>query len=107
MKKETREFYKKDIEYNKFFEKKKKISFDINDNLLKLIDEVSKLTGNNRTVILNALISEGVSPFFKTMENVWKGYLEDYKDKWDEGMKKNMRKLIEDLKKLKESYPLG
>lgn len=106
MKKITRDFYKQDIEYNKFFEKKKKISFDINDNLLNLIDEVARLTSNSRTVIINSMISEGVSPFFKTMEEVWKKYIEDYKGKSSEEIKKRMKKLIEDLKKLKESYPI-
>jgi len=104
MEKITRDFYKKDIEYNKFFEKKKKISFDTNDKFLEIMDELVKLTHNNRTVIINALIGSGMSPFFKTMEDTWKKSLKEYEGKGKEKFKKSMKKIMEDLKKLKKEY---
>lgn len=104
MKKIVNDFYKKDIEYNKFFEKKKKISFDTSDKFLEIMDKLVKLTYNSRTVIINALIGSGMSPFFKTMENTWKKNLKEYEGKGKEKFKKSMKKLIEDLKKLKKEY---
>ena len=101
MKKETREFYKKDIEYNKFFEKKKKISFDTNEHFLKIIDKLAKVTSNNRTVIINALIGTGMAPFFKNTEKIWEGFLNEEKYK---KIEKVLKKSIEDLKKLKKEY---
>lgn len=104
MKKETREFYKKDIEYNKFFEKKKKISFDINKDFLELVDKLAKVTKNNRTIIIDALMGEGMAPFFKHIEDIWRGLLNEEKYK---KIEKVMKKNIEDLQKLKEEYHIG
>ncbi len=98
------DFYKKDIEYNKFFQKKKKISFDTNDNFLEIMDKLVKLTHNSRTVIINALIGSGMSPFFKLMEDTWKKSLKEYTGKNREKFKKNMKKIIDDLRKLKKEY---
>lgn len=104
MKKIVKNFYEKQIAYNKFFEKKKKISFDTSDKFLEIMDKLVKLTYNSRTVIINALIGSGMSPFFKMLEDTWKKYLKEHGGKLDEKIKKNLRKLIEDLKKLKEEY---
>lgn len=101
MEKEVREFYNKDIAYNQFFKKKKKISFDINDRLLQLIDELANLTKNSRTVIINALLSLGIVPFFKSLEDTWKGYSTE--GKYGK-IKKDMEKLLQDLKKIKSKY---
>ncbi len=102
MKKIVKEFYQKNIALNKFFSKKKKVSFDTNENLLNLIDKLAKLSSNNRTMIINAFIGEGMLPFFDRLERTWTEYLERYEGKSKEEVKKNTRKLIEDLKKLKE-----
>jgi len=104
MKKIVRDFYKKDIEYNKFFEKKKKISFDTSDKFLEIIDKLAKLTSNSRTVIINALMGAGMAPCFQLWEKTWKGYLKEYEEEWNGEMKKMVRKLIEDLGKLKKGY---
>ena len=99
----VKEFYKQDIEYNKLFKKKKKISFDVNEELLQLIDELVKLTKNSRNVIINALLSEGVSPFLKTLETIWTSYLIDEKY---EKIRKGMEKILKDLKKIKKSHSI-
>ncbi len=106
MKKTVREFYEKQTGYKNFFEKKKKISFDINDKLLEIIDKMVKLTSNSRTVIINALISSGLSPLSKTMEDTWKNYLKEYEGKLDAGTEKSLKKLISDLNELKKEYEL-
>jgi hypothetical protein len=92
-------FYRNDIEYNKFFKKKKKISFDINDRFLQIIDDLAKLTKNNRTLLINSLIGQGISPSLKMFEKTWKGYLDE--GIWD---KKVIGQLLSGLKKIKKSY---
>lgn len=99
MKKVTQEYYNNDIAYNKFFGKKKKISFDTNEHFLEIIDKLAELSSNNRTVIINALIGAGMAPFFKILETTWEGFL---KDKKYEKISKDLKKLLQDLKKLKE-----
>ncbi len=101
MEKITNEFYKKDIEYNRFFGKKKKISFDTNEHFLEIIDKLAELSSNNRTVIINALIGEGIAPFFKRLESTWEGFLKEEKYK---KINKDLKKLLLDLKKLKKEY---
>jgi hypothetical protein len=103
MKKIVKEFYEKQIGYNKFFEKKKKISFDINDRFLEIIDKVAKLTNNSRTVTVNALIGAGMAPCFQLWEKTWKEFLND---KRYEKIKPSIEKLIKNLKKLKEEYQI-
>jgi predicted transcriptional regulator len=101
MEKEVKEFYEKDIAYNRFFKKKKKISFDINEELLQRIDELASLSKNSRTVIINALLGQGMVPFINYLENTWKELLTE--GKYGK-IKKDMEKLLQDLKKLKEKY---
>ena len=104
MKETVKDFYKKDIEYNKFFEKKKKISFDTSDYFLEIIDKLVKLTSNSRTVVINALIGAGMVPCLQIWEKTWKEYLN--KKEIDERMKKAMKQLLLDLGRLKKEYHL-
>lgn len=98
-----KDFYSKQIEYHKFFEKKKKISFDTSDKFLEIIDALAEVTGNNRTVIINALLGGGMAPFIKNTEQVWTSYLEDLRY---EKIRNQIKTLIERLKKLKEKYQI-
>ncbi len=100
VKKEVKEFYEKDPSYIKLFNKKKKISFDINTDYLQFVDELVKLTGNSRTVILHALLAGGAYPFLDTLEKTWTGLLNDKKY---EKIEENLKKLLAGLKKLRES----
>ena len=105
MKKESREFYKKDFEYNKFFEKKKKVSFDTNEHFLEIIDKLAKLSKNSRTVIINALIGAGMVPCVQMWEKTWKEYLKN--KELDERIKKAVKQLLLDLEKFKKEYHIA
>ena len=85
--------------YNKVFEKVKKISLDMDERFLKVIDELVKLTKTNRTLIIEALIGQGMAPFFKYLENTWKGYSNE--GKWDKNV---IKMLLQNLKKIKGKY---
>jgi hypothetical protein len=110
MRKMVKEFYEKQIEYNKFFEKKKKISFDTSDKFLEIIGELVKLTYNSRTMIINALMGAGMAPFCKILEDTWKKNLKEYSEKLKgkpkEDFERDMKKLLEGLKKLEEEYDI-
>ncbi len=81
------------------FEKKKKISLDINERFLNLIDDLSDLTKNSRSLIIESLIGQGIKPFFELLEDSWKGYLRQ--GKWG---KKDIKDLLKNLKKIKNNY---
>jgi hypothetical protein len=98
--KEVNKFYREDPEYSKLFKKKKKISLDINLDYLQFIDELAKLTSNSRTVIVHALISDGIFPFLDRLEKTWTDFLNDDKYKTIEG---DLKKLLAGVKKLRES----
>jgi len=78
------------------FEKKKKISLDINESFLKIVDELAQLTKNSRGSIIEALVGQGMSPFCNLLETTWKGYLKE--GKWDE---KEIKKLLQGLKRIR------
>lgn len=103
MKKIVKEFYEKQVGYTKFFEKKKKISFDTSDKFVELIDRIAKLSSNSKTVIINALISDGISPFIKRLETTWAGFLKD--EKYGK-INKDLKNLLSELKKIKEEYQI-
>ena len=103
MKKIVKDFYEKQVSYTKFFEKKKKISFDTSDKFVELIDRLAKLSSNSRTIIINALIGDGVSPFLKRLETTWEGFLKDEKY---EKISKDLKNLIGEVKKIKKEYQI-
>ena len=105
MEKVTKDFYKKDIEYNKFFFEKKKISFDTNDYFLEIIDKLAKLSKNSRTVVINALIGAGMSPCVQMWEKTWKEYLKN--KELDERIKKAVNQTLLNLKKFKKEYHIA
>jgi len=82
------------------FSRKKKISLDINDEVLKLIDDLAKLTKNSRTIILESIIHQGLSPFINLLEKRWKEmFIEENSE-----IKKITKELLKDLKEIKEKY---
>lgn len=84
--------------------KKKKISFDIDEEFLRIIDELVNLTKCSRTVIIESLISQGMIPFFNYLENTWKRILDEGRYKEHEKMEKGIEKLLQNLKKIKSKY---
>ena len=87
--------------YKKPLEKKKKISIDLNDECLQVIDELAKLTKNSRTVIIEALIFRGTFPFLEYLEKSWKKFLDEGKYK---KIEEEIKGLIKDLKKIKSKH---
>ena len=78
--------------------KKKKISLDINEEFLNVIDELATLTKNSRTVIVESIVGRGMFPYLNLLENLWKDYL---KNKKNEKVKKEIKDLLEDLERIK------
>jgi len=89
-----------EIIYKKPFKNMKKISLDMDKEILQIVDELASLTKTSRTVIIGALIGKGMSPFFKYLESTWKGIL--IKRDSDE-KKKKIKELLRDLKKIEVS----
>ena len=87
--------------HQKPFEKVKKISLDMNEEILDIVDDLAKLTKTNRTVIIGSLVGQGFSPFFRSLENNWKNLLKD-KSIGNEKEKK-IKELLNNLKKIEIS----
>ena len=84
--------------YNKPFEKRKKISLDLNEKTLQFIDKIAGLTESNRTVVIESFIGKGIPPLVSEIESNWK--LLSNKGNLDENKKKKVKKLLIDLKKI-------
>ena len=100
VKKEVKEFYRDSSAYIKLFNEKKKVSLDINTDYLEFIDKLAKLTSNSRTVIIHALIGEGIFPFLDRLEKMWTGYSKNNKY---EKIQPNIQNLLARLKELRKS----
>ena len=77
--------------------KKKKISIDINEETIKTIDDLAKLTHANRSQIITTLFASGFYPLFRQIEGSWQAMLATNQD---EKMKKILRELLEGLNKI-------
>lgn len=84
--------------------KKKKISLDLNEEFLGVIDEVANLTKSNRNTIIEALISRGIFPYFNYLEQVWKRFLDEGRYKENKRMEEEITRLIKDLGKIKSKH---
>jgi len=84
--------------YQKPFENVKKISLDVNKEILEIIDDLAKLTKTNRTVVIGAIIGKGISPFFRYLKENWEGLLT--KEDLDEKKKKMVKDTLKGLKKI-------
>lgn len=80
------------------FKKKKKISVDVEEGILKTIDKLANLTETNRSAIIISLFDTGIYPLFRKLESSWQTYL--YSGGLEEKQKKKVEKLITDLKKI-------
>jgi len=83
---------------NKPFKSRKKISLDLNEESLQIIDELAELSKNSRGVIMEALINKGMPPFFTFLEKTWKDYLTDKKYEKAHKELKNLLKGLKDIK---------
>lgn len=81
------------------FKKKKKISMDLDEKVLEVIDSLAYLTKTNRTVIIEAVLTNGLFSYINFLEKTWKGYLND---KENDKIKNDVQKLLKDLEELKK-----
>ncbi len=86
--------------HKKPFEKKKKISIDINEEMLGTIDDLAKLTHANRSQIITSLFGSGLYPLFRQIEGSWFAMLTSSKD---DKMKKIIKDLLEGLNKIENA----
>ncbi|MBS3076918.1 hypothetical protein J4233_01465 [Candidatus Pacearchaeota archaeon] len=79
--------------------KTKKISMNVNEKYLEMIDELARIHDMDRTKIIEALIPAGIKFQTEFSEKTWKKFLEDkeYSDKKE--LIKNKLKEIEQFKK--------
>lgn len=89
--------------------KRKKISLDINEKNLEMIDELAKILGVKRSKVLDSLIICGVWADVKYCIQIWenmkkKKTSKEYKDK---EKREKIEKLIGELKKFKKKWNLG
>lgn len=80
------------------FEKVKKISLDMNEEILEIVDDLAGLTKTNRTVVIGSLVGQGFSPFFRYLESTWKVRLKQ--KNIDQEKKKKVRELLQNLRKI-------
>ena len=81
------------------FKKKKKISMDLDEKTLEVIDSLASLTKTSRTVIIEAVLTNGLFSYINFLEKTWKGYLND---KEKSKIKNDIQKLLKDLEELKK-----
>lgn len=87
--------------YKNPFDNMKKISLDVNEEILQIIDELAKLTKTSRTVVIGAIIGKGMSPYFRHLESAWKEFLNE--KNLDEKKKKKVKEALQNLKKIEIS----
>lgn len=49
----------------------KKISLNIDEKTLKIIEDLAELTESNRTIILLAILEQGISNFVQFLDKEW------------------------------------
>ena len=89
---------------NKPLDTRTKISLNVNKELLKLIDEISKLTRSNRTLVVESVLVKGMSPFLDYLESTWERFLseERYNEK-----KEKLGEILQNLRKIREKHLLA
>jgi len=86
----------------KALENQQKISLNLDEGVLKLIDDLAALTNANRTIMIEALILKGVPGLFLEMKAAWKGAL--VAGVADEKKKIKIEKLLKDLDKIEKEW---
>jgi glycerol-3-phosphate responsive antiterminator len=55
----------------KFLEGKKKISLNLDENLLSLVEDMAKLSKTNKTMMIEAFVYRGIANQMRYMEETW------------------------------------
>lgn len=82
--------------------KERKISINLDEKVLKVIDCLAKLTKSNRTMVVTAIANKGISPIIEEMKKVWTGLL--VKGNLEGAQKKNIEILLKDLEEIKKNW---
>ena len=95
----------KDLTMKEAFEnaRTKKISHNINEKTLEMIDEMSKITGMTRTQMLDAILFSGVKAQTNFMIKSWEVFKKDKKLK---AKREKIEELLGKLKKFKEKWTI-
>ena len=95
----------KDLTMKEIFEKakKKKISHNINEKTLEMIDELAKITGVGRTKILDGIILSGIKSQINYMIKTWELLKKDKKFK---DRKKRIEELLGKIEEFKKKWTI-
>lgn len=94
-----------DITLKEIFEdsRKKKISYNINEKTLEMIDDLAKTLGLNRTSVLDAIIFSGIKSQINYMIKNWEKIR---KDKDYENKKEKIDELLKKIKYFKKKWTI-
>ena len=77
----------------------KKISVNLDEKTLNLIDDLSEIVGTTRTNIISALLGYGIKKYVDMLEKIWANMKKDRKYN-----KEKLDKKLEKLQKFKKKY---
>jgi hypothetical protein len=82
--------------------KRTKISMDMDNDFLRVLDSIASLTGVSKGTMVEALGFHGFSALINSMEVNWKSLLA--KDRMDEEKKKKLKDLLRGLSEIKKDW---
>lgn len=81
---------------------RKKISLNINATILNLVKDLAELTHTNNTIIIEALLVNGIAPSIKQYNVSWLTLLGDTKDEKRKKILKGLLQRLHEISKKKE-----
>ncbi len=81
---------------------RRKVSADLDRNLIDLIDEIAQLTKSTRTIVINALLYKGMPQLFEEIRLSWVAILNG--GKLDEKDKVKIKRLLHGLEKIQKKF---
>ncbi len=81
---------------------KKKISLNIDPTVLNLVKDLADLTSTNNTLIIDALLQNGIHPLTSQFKNSWITLLGDTKDEKRKKILKGLLQRLHEISKKKE-----
>jgi len=87
-----------------FSDKRKKISLGLYEDHLRVIDDLASLTKTNRKIMIDAVLSTGIISYLSYIEKTWARILKDKKYKENKVIHREIKNLLNRLKKIKSKY---
>ncbi|MBU2458898.1 MAG: hypothetical protein KKB29_00860 [Nanoarchaeota archaeon] len=87
-----------------FSDKRKKVSLNLFEGHLQVLDELATLTKTNRETMIDAVLSTGILSYLNYIEKTWARILKDKKYKENEVIHREIKNLLNGLKKIKSKY---